>query len=318
MNINAARFNFLYIVLLGSVFQTCQQNDQPVKANSEYQNNRSTHFLQGNVKSIQEFNYHQSVPDSFLWYYVTKEYLDFDETGNVTREVQFLLQESFHTDYRFEYDAAGNHIKQSSYDEDGKLKFLVTTKFDSEGRLLEYSEVKKGNITFRDVWEYEELPDGVFIRKKRTHPGEHIWNEKVTFDSVKRERIRVQYKDDQPDERWRKTISYLDERGNVLTENEYDDADRITEQYFRAFNERNQRTFSAIKSSRHSYSELFWTFDSLGNETSYKDVLSGVISIKSYRTKYRFDNRGNWIYKETFTWDGSPRTSLERKIEYYD
>jgi hypothetical protein len=315
--------SFIIVIATGICFAQRGSKARPQsgpKPNAEHQHNLKTLNLNGPVKSIKEVNYKQFVTFDELENYITKVYYFFDATGNLAREVKFLEEEQFHTDYSYTYDAANNYITLTSHDEHGNFSFKDLYTFDAQGRLVEHSEYKE-SLKMLDRFEYEDIPHGYTERLIREVPpsdGVSIYT--YTFDPANHTQTVTRQTDGAGNPPREKKVTWFDSRGNVIQRITYDPFDE-TFRYTATYDSANRVTHSVSTYTSRSMEEYnteeIFSYDVHNNVTQMIMKKAGVFSKKSFKARYVYDTHGNWIKKELFRMDGTPKTSVERIIEYY-
>jgi hypothetical protein len=291
------------------------------KPNAEYQHNLKTLNLKGPVKSIKEVNYKQFVTFDELENFITKVYYFFDATGNLAREVKFLEEEQFHTDYTFTYDEANNYTTLTAHDEQGNFSFKEIYAFDPQGRLIERSEYKQ-SLKMRYRYKYDDLPNGYIERKIReVPPDDNDYIYIYIFDPAKHTKTVTTQTNGASNPPKRKEVTCFDTRGNTIERVTYEPIDHEDYRYTATYDSANRITHDVSTFSTRSMEEYNterkFIYDIHDNITQLIEKKAGVFSKKSFKACYVYDTHGNWIKKELFRMDGTPKTSIERIIEYY-
>lgn len=319
------RFSLLLLLGLLSTHGCKCQEPAPAppttQPNKDYQLNWKTLNLKGKVKSIQEVDYQQHIPDSELQYFVTKEHFWFDTAGNVTRRKTFVQQERFHTDYHYTYDAAGNYVELKSYDEQGKLKFTQRNTFDAEGNLLESIELDENQQPRRSAsYTYtKSTSEGTTSVTKVAASGLKF---ETRYDSLGRMIQTTVIGRDTKAPFNSRTVYTYDQDNNVIEEVEYKFGreDRFSNKRLSTYDASKLLTsLSVIDNDNPSRSyERSLRYDQYGNivEHLYKSGQE-VDPKRSYTNTFEYDAQGNWIKRDTFKVSGEPKSSIRRQIEYY-
>jgi hypothetical protein len=63
--------------------------------------------------------------------------------------------------------------------------------------------------------------------------------------------------------------------------------------------------------------EVYYAYDTQGNVIECTVIDGGNVSPKSFRAVYKYDSNGNWIHRDLLYLDGTPKSSVDRIIDYY-
>jgi hypothetical protein len=295
------------ILFLCTSFAWC--NAGPVKPNKEFQKNWKTCNVKGRVKSIIEFNYKQYIPDSALSNFVTKEYFKFNKDGNVEEQTTFLLKEEFQRRTVYEYDNAGNYTHLTAYEEDSSLAYKCTYAFDEEGRMIEFINYNRfGGVKYKDERTYDA--SGSYT-SRGLGSGSDAY--KYTYDSKGRPTSMETYYNNEKICTRKTEWKYS---GDTVEATSYHHGS-FERKTLNIYN-KNQQIIQHRSTSNDKIYECTNAYDANGNETECIWKISGELNKKdSYRREYVYDKNNNWIKRTTYNVDGSLKSSIERKIEYY-
>ncbi len=281
------------------------------RPNPDYQNNLKTLNLKGRVKSLKEVNYVQQAPAEDLIKPFSSENVMFDENGNVIKHVYAGKDNGIISDVRYVYDDAANYTSMIFYQ--GGAPFLTTTfVFDENGRLLEGDDEVKGMVKHWVV-DYRDTVDGYIRERRQVEPAEAAPGDyKKTFDTLKHEVHIV--------EPFFLSRSYerFDKRGNTIDRIKYvngDAGNAPADRYTAAYNSNDQVVREEYSVDKNV--EIYYAYDTNGNIIECTYIDQGNVSPKSYRAVYAFDSVGNWIHRVLLYLDGTPKSSIDRVIEYY-
>jgi len=290
-----------------------QQSDSAHKggSNRDYQKNLRALSLKGRVKSLNEANYTQQAPTEDLIKPFSSENVTFDENGNVTKHVYADKENRIISDVRYVYDDAGNYTSMIFY-QDGAPFLTTTFVFDENGRLLEGNDEVKGMVKHWVV-DYRDTVDGYIQEKRQVDPAEAAPGDyKKTFDTLKHEvHIIEPFSSNRSYERF-------DKRGNTIDRIKYANGDAgnaPATRYTAAYNSNNQVVREEYSVDKNI--EIYYAYDTNGNIIECTYIEQGNVSPKSYRAVYTFDSAGNWTHRNLLYLDGTPKSSIDRIIEYY-
>jgi hypothetical protein len=305
--------------ILISVCSYSSLNAAKVKPNKQYWQNRDMYF-KGRVKSVQDLNFSYNPADSGALGHFFKEYLKFNKAGNLVERIDYQKDGKFSLRYIFRYDRAGNYVEKKSFAEDGSLRSLQTFDFDKEGNMIRTAKYN-GADSLVEVHKHYYDEHGRMVELCREPETFHT-NNTYSYDSlnrpVTRERIDV--------------ISGKRSGKLYIITHKYSYAYKYNgdtfEETMYTYNYKGYTTTILNKNDRvlgrrgiDGYEKPFeetFNFDPSGNVIEYKEVKEGMVDDKrSYRCEYVYDKKGNWIKRTTTSLDGKPRSSVERKIEYY-
>ncbi|MBO9202799.1 MULTISPECIES: hypothetical protein [Niastella] len=284
------------------------------KPNKEYQKNWKTNNLKGKVKAITAFNYKQFVPDSALTYYVTKEDFTFSPAGNVTEQTTYLLQQVFQSKYVYKYDTAGNYTELTAYDEEGNFRFKDTYEFDAMGQLIADEE---HNARGKTRMEYAYNSHGDRILLKDVSPPVSLRELRYTYDSIGRT-VQQEYSDTYKNDKTEGSKVVFEYKGDTIQEMHYEEGTFDYKEQTVYYKEEKILWRKLTGGNITKDFEEAYKYDSSDNVVEYVKRNDLEINTReSYRYEYVFDRQGNWIKRTTYKVDGSPKASIERKIEYY-
>lgn len=297
---------------------TSRQVLNSAKANPTYQKNLTTFRLNGRVKSIREENYKSDVLVSELPDSITTQQLTFDERGNLTAVVSFI-NGRLAADCRYTYDDAGNYTLQTCYTGNGTVKTMDTIVFDSKGRVYRESS---GNTTSRvqRVYVIHDRPDG-YIKELHDSSLDSTVHIVYTYDSLKRELLMEEKTDSIRD----RQITQFDAYGNPIGFKRYwfshKSMGELVYEFRASYNSKRllmQKMIGDYNIWRPKKDiEMYYAYDEKGNVIEYTEIERGYITPDSYKATYTYDDEGNWIHRAILKLDGSPKTSVDRVIEYY-
>jgi|GEM_PF-2265558 len=283
-----------------------------VRANRDHQKNLKTLRLNGRVRSLREVNYRLQVSVNELADSVAHQDMEIDERGNVTRHVIFDQMNQLMADQVYTYDDAGNYISRTIHNPEGRITSKETFSFTDEGKFADVTLESKDS-QYHWIYEYTDTTDGYIQEVIQMLPPLPLpYSFKRVFDTLKNE-VRVEHLF--PD--WKKQWLYirLDKRGNMIERTLFDPVNIPIARYASAYNTNDlpvREEYSINKNTEHYYA-----YDTHGNVIEYTQITCGDVDQKSYRAVYTYDSNGNWTHRDILRLDGTPKTSVDRVIEYY-
>jgi hypothetical protein len=291
---------------------SCAEPERSTKPNKDYQHNWKTWNLKGEPESVIEMNYKQFIPDSLVTSYVTREMLFFNDDGDLTSHTTYMEKEFPSGRKKYKYDDQHNATQVTLYDAHERVLSVQRFVFDSVGNVTEISNVDpKSALMYKSSWKYDK--HGNPIEWKQVFPPSVLINKrKYAYDSlgrcVKKQDVHtgkflttqlIRYEDDG---KKIETQTYRDSVLDVTTIEVFDDHHRL---------------LSRLEKFPNKQLLLANQYDTAGNLIEYLLKENDEIdSLTSYRCQYQYDEKGNWIKRETKNLDGTPRTEVERKIKY--
>ena len=304
---------------LGRLFRS--DAELHARPNIAYQQNLKTLHLKGQVKSVREENYKQEVPFDELENHFTRENYEFDQRGNLTRHVIFI-DEAFAMDYAYlAYDDANNYTERKRYTESGSLMFHEVNKLDSLGRLYEASMYDTA-LGYRFVVQYTAIPGGYIERGHQEYPvSPTVHINRQTYDSAKRELYKELSVEDGTEHTESKEVWGYDKNGNMIIRTRYKPKDVLDFRYTCSFNSNDlpvrQETTSYAADGTSTVSMSTYVYDDQGSVVEYTQLEKGAVDKRSYRARYTYDAKGNWMHRDILRLDGTLKTSVDRVITYY-
>lgn len=203
-------------------------------------------------------------------------------------------------DYRIEYDAKGNNIKESNIDAKGQVLEQKTRTYDEAGNMIkevvEFYHHEQEKMIIESSFDFTYYKSGK-VKSKTGYEGEHV-SVTVTYNYEYTEFSKTVKRTSTADnftETWKTTIN---EQGWIL-----------------------QEVHSKGNGERTKNQTIDIEYDDYGHiltETISKTG-SSVKKIKSF--EYKYDDHGNWIERTETITHGAKVTKgnvLKRHIEYYE
>jgi hypothetical protein len=275
-----------------------------------HRKNWSAFELRGRIKSIVEFRYNGLAKDTLTPDYKSKDYLQFDNTGNLSDRFMYdrgVLSNSIH----FEYNAAGLWLHSYYYGAEGDMIFRKYHIYDSLGNLLEEGQVNKDrNIVDEIKHTYDQY--GGIVRQQAQNGTFEYMN---TYDE---DGVLVQQQGLFNKIPVGKITWKVDSIGLLIEEKRYDIHDKLVAWKKNSFNNMHLPTLRTIKEEGKPEKIQKMEYDSLGSVIRQASVnpLNGELSNITW-TSYEYDATGNWV-KATVRTAGDVITGTAiRKIIYY-
>jgi YD repeat-containing protein len=250
----------------------------------------------------------------------------------------------------YEYDYAGNKIKETSYTLNDAEELSVSDrrlfKYDKENKLVAETHIMDGT-EYQTTYEYNESGK---LSKEVSSEREILYSYDNNFKITKtciRENKKL----------WWKEEEFYDSNGNKIQSIHYDDSNRINNQYFYKYNEKNltvldscvdlDGTLSFMNKSYYKNDTLrlkksissHWLLSSEQGFPGWVETGDGKFEYTTYQTldkfgnvikelidyvllqelvfEYKeFDSKGNWT-KRVVREFGKPYRIEKREIEYY-
>lgn len=133
--------------------------------------------------------------------------LEYDQSGNVIKEVSYNIHGNPYRQFTYEYDEDGNKIK--AYDHESILYHKQVFKYDDQGNEVEQANLdENGNITNKRTSSYDA--QGNLIEVNHYHA-----DERLDF------RVSYQYEYDEQGNWTKKTKSYSTDTPTIILERIY-------------------------------------------------------------------------------------------------
>lgn len=301
----------IVFLLFLSLFACKQPEVVKSKPNPLLQKTWKTFGLAGQPQKITEFNYKQFVPDSLLEDVITRENYSFDENGNLTRRETFGEGQLIQYSNSYEYDMYGNAIKVTTANPQGRTTNVHENILDSMGNIKAVKNTtREGKLIYHVSYKYDS--HGNPIEWKQEEPTLPIvYKRKYEYDSKGRSTIREDVTGGK--HQIKEVLSY--DSSNAITTVRYVDG-TLDNTTIEKFDDQHRLLLQQIQFRAHVQQKNY-QYDTHGNITEYLRRWDNTIdSVYSYRASYTFDSQGNWITRTKVNLDGSPRASVERRIEY--
>ncbi len=115
-----------------------------------------------------------------------------------------------------------------------------------------------------------------------------------------------------------RSYARFDKRHNTIDRIKYvkgDAGNAPASRYTAAYNSNDQVVREEYSIDKNI--EIYYAYDTNGNVIECTYIDQGNVSLKSYRAVYTVDSAGNWIHRNLLYLDGTPKSSIDRTIEYY-
>lgn len=299
------------------------QKPSPVKPRNPYRQNRDMYFV-GKVKSIEDFNFKHDPGDSGIFSPCLKESYKFDTAGNLVERTDFGRNDKLRTRSVFQYNGAGNYIEWKCFAEDSSCLSKHSYEFDKDGNMIKDVQYRRADsLIDTQLLYYDEQGSMVELC---TEPEHFHSNNTYVYDSLLRPITKERFDVYKGISRYTKNVHLItykhsytykysgDTREETLYNGNY-------KGYTTTIWNKNNRILG-----RHGIDDFTlkpfnetYKYDASGfNVIEHKEEKDGKLDTRrSYRCKYVYDKKGNWIKKTTTTLDGKTSCSVERKIEYY-
>lgn len=269
-----------------------------------------THDLIGRVKSIIEITYSGDVKDTLAPGYASKNYLFFDEKGNLVKRLVYDKDLSPY-EINIEFDPTGRWTSMLYC----TLEGIETRKeyhiYDNRRRLIEEGQVTSHqDTTHLSKYTYDQY-DGLIQQRF----SKSVLDFKNSYDE---DSILVQ-QDGFSNKRYiGKQVWELDSIGHRISETIYDEKGNMMSSEKRLFNDKHDLTMLAVKDNKKPETIKQMEYDSHGNVTkqAYIDPSNGQTT-EITLFDYQYDTTGNWI-KRSLRKEGQAITGTKiRIITYY-
>jgi hypothetical protein len=299
------------------------QKPSPAKPGKPYRQNRDMYFV-GKVKSVEDFNFKHDPGDSGIFSRCFKEYYKFDTAGNLVESISFGKNNKFSVRSVFRYDEAGNYIEWKCFAEDSSRLSKHNYEFDKDGNMIKHVQYRRTDsvIDIQQLY-YDEHGNMVELCSE---PEDFHINSTYVYDSLSRPLTKERMDVHKVINRHTKNLQFItykyrytykysgDTREETLYNGNYKGyTTTVWNKYNKVLDRHGINDFT-LRSFNETYK-----YDASGlNIIEYKEVKEGVLNAgSSYRCKYVYDKKGNWIKRTTTSLDKKTICSVERKIEYY-